>query len=168
MHRRRSRISAPPPVQTPRCWLAIIHRPYVRVSGSVRRRTGFLKTGQSPLEMGLGKRPMRADLRSLVVQYRAEKFPTSAASTQANWGPWLDRIAQHVGDLNIRAVRTPGEDHAAYHSVAQQAETPRTADYGLGVLSPSCHTPWILRKARGQSLRGHQAVLPIRDDLDRR
>jgi integrase len=80
--------------------------------------------------------PDASRFRSLVVQYRAEKFPTLAASTQANWGPWLDRIAQHFGDLSIAQFERPEKIRPLIIRWRnRRAATPRTADYGLGVLS---------------------------------
>ena len=80
--------------------------------------------------------PDASRFRSLVVTYRAEKFGTLAASTQSNWGPWLDRIAQHFGDLSIAQFERPEKIRPVIIQWRNsRAATPRTADYGLGVLS---------------------------------
>lgn len=81
--------------------------------------------------------PDKKRFRSVVVRYRQHKHYTDlAASTRKNWGPWLDRIEEHFGDL-----RTAQFDRAdKIRPIIRKwrgnfAETPRTADYGMQVLS---------------------------------
>lgn len=80
-------------------------------------------------------------LSGLVAQYRASpEFVRIAASTKAEWGRWLDRITDTRGDLSIgdltlamlndRRVRSELLDWRD-----QWADRPRTADYGIQVLS---------------------------------
>lgn len=75
--------------------------------------------------------------RSIVISYRASKDYTKLAqSTRGQWGNWLDRIADYFGEL-----RTAQFDRAEkirpiiIRWRSRWAETPRTADYGMQVLS---------------------------------
>jgi integrase len=80
--------------------------------------------------------PDASRFRSLVVQYRAEKLPTLAASTRQNWSPWLDRIAEHFGDLSIAQFDRPQKIRPVIVQWRKRwASKPRTADYALQVLS---------------------------------
>jgi hypothetical protein len=80
--------------------------------------------------------PDATRFQSLVVQYRAEKFPTLAASTQRAWSPWLDRIGQHFGNLRIAQFDRPEKIRPVIVQWRKQwSGTPRTADYALQVLS---------------------------------
>jgi integrase len=80
--------------------------------------------------------PDATRFRSLVVQYRAEKLCTLAASTQRKWSPWLDRIDEYFGGLSIAQFnRTERIRPFIINWRKQWLKTPRTADYGLQVLS---------------------------------
>src|SRR5262245_21441549 len=80
--------------------------------------------------------PDATRFRSLVVQYRAEKLSTLAASTQRKWSPWLDRIAEHFGDLSIAQFDRPEKIRPFIVQLLKRwASKPRTADYALQVLS---------------------------------
>lgn len=75
--------------------------------------------------------------RAAVVLYKAsEQYQGLAASTKRNWAPWLDRISDHFGSLKIEAF---GRVDRARPSIikwrAKYADKPRTADYGMQVLS---------------------------------
>jgi integrase len=75
--------------------------------------------------------------RSLVTLYRASnEYAGLAASTKKNWGPWLDRIAEHFGDLRIAQFDRPDKIRPHIRQWRNRwADRPRTADYGLQVLS---------------------------------
>ncbi|UDL92224.1 tyrosine-type recombinase/integrase [Mesorhizobium sp. PAMC28654] len=75
--------------------------------------------------------------RSLVTQYKASAdYNKLAESTRRNWGPWLDRIAGHFGELRIAQFDRPEKIRPIIRRWrAAYAETPRSADYGMQVLS---------------------------------
>ncbi|TPK53922.1 MULTISPECIES: site-specific integrase [unclassified Mesorhizobium] len=75
--------------------------------------------------------------RSLVTQYKASAdYKKLAESTRCNWGPWLDRIAGHFGELRIAQFDRPEKIRPIIRRWrAAYAETPRSADYGMQVLS---------------------------------
>jgi hypothetical protein len=80
--------------------------------------------------------PETARFRSLVVLYRAGPFRNLAPSTQKNWSPWLDRIAGHFGGLRVEQFNRPERIRPIIRQWrSQYAETPRTADFGMQVLS---------------------------------
>jgi integrase len=80
--------------------------------------------------------PDSSRFRSLVVQYRTEKLETLAASTRQKWAPWLDRIAEHFGDLSIAQFDRPEKIRPIIVQWRNKwADKPRTADYALQVLS---------------------------------
>jgi integrase len=75
--------------------------------------------------------------RSLVTLYRASPdFQNLAASTVRNWTPWLDRIAEYFGGLSIPQFDRPEKIRPLIRRWRNRwADKPRTADYGLQVLS---------------------------------
>jgi integrase len=74
--------------------------------------------------------------RSLVVLYKKNAFPKLADTTKRQWAPWLDRIAEHFGDLRIAQFDRPEKIRPVIIRWRNQwADTPRTADYGMQVLS---------------------------------
>jgi integrase len=75
--------------------------------------------------------------RSLVTLYKASSdYKALAASTVHNWAPWLDRIADHFGDLRIAQFDRPEKIRPVIRRWRNQwADKPRTADYGMQVLS---------------------------------
>lgn len=59
-----------------------------------------------------------------------------ADSTRDQWGKWLDRIALYFGDLRIAQFDRPEKIRPVIRSWRSQwADRPRTADYGMQVLS---------------------------------
>ncbi|WP_192183298.1 tyrosine-type recombinase/integrase [Mesorhizobium amorphae] len=72
-----------------------------------------------------------------VVRYKASAdYKKLAESTRRNWGPWLDRIADHFGALSVRQFDRPEKIRPRIRAWrAKYAETPRAADYGMQVLS---------------------------------
>jgi integrase len=82
------------------------------------------------------RRPDDRKFRSLVTLYKANHFQGLAASTQANWGPWLDRIAAYFGDLSIAQFDRPEKIRPLIRKWRNgYADKPRSADYGMQVLS---------------------------------
>jgi integrase len=81
--------------------------------------------------------PDAARFRSLVTLYKASgDYKALADSTKRNWAPWLDRIGQHFGDLRIAQFDRPDKIRPVIRRWRNQwADKPRTADYGLQVLS---------------------------------
>lgn len=78
--------------------------------------------------------------RSAVVRYKASPaFQSLADSTKRNWSPWLDRISDHFGGLRIAQFDRAKEIRKRIRLWrSQYAETPRTADFGMQVLSRVC------------------------------
>jgi integrase len=75
--------------------------------------------------------------KSLIVLYRASPdYSKLADSTRKNWSPWLDRIADYFGDLRIAQFDRPEKIRPIIRRWRNQwADKPRTADYGMQVLS---------------------------------
>ncbi|UVK54901.1 tyrosine-type recombinase/integrase [Mesorhizobium sp. AR02] len=75
--------------------------------------------------------------RALVALYKASaEYRKLADSTRRNWGPWLDRIADHFGELRIAQFDRPEKIRPVIRRWrATFAEKPRSADYGMQVLS---------------------------------
>jgi integrase len=75
--------------------------------------------------------------RSLVTLYKASKdYKKLADSTKHEWGKWLDRIAEYFGELRIAQFDRPEKIRPVIRRWRNQwADKPRTADYGMQVLS---------------------------------
>jgi integrase len=75
--------------------------------------------------------------RSLVVLYRASAdYKKLADSTRENWSRWLDRIADYFSELRIAQFDRPEKIRPIIRRWRNQwANKPRTADYGMQVLS---------------------------------
>jgi integrase len=75
--------------------------------------------------------------RSLVTLYRASRdYAALADSTKKNWAPWLDRVGEYFGDLRIAQFDRPEKIRPLIRRWRNQwADRPRTADYGVQVLS---------------------------------
>src|SRR5262249_45008210 len=75
--------------------------------------------------------------RGVVTAYKASKeYKKLAESTSAQWGKWLDRIADYFGDLRIAQFDRPEKIRPTIRRWRNQwIDTPRTADYGMQVLS---------------------------------
>lgn len=76
-------------------------------------------------------------MRALVTLYRASNAYTGLAdSTRRQWAPWLDRITNHFGELRVAQFdRTDKIRPVIRRWRDKWADRPRTADYGLQVLS---------------------------------
>src|SRR5215472_16412072 len=81
--------------------------------------------------------PEPGRFRTLVTLYKAStEFQKLSASTVRNWSPWLDRIAEHFGDLRIVQFDRPEKIRPVIRRWRNRwADKPRTADYGMQVLS---------------------------------
>jgi hypothetical protein len=109
--------------------------------------------------------------RALVTLYKASAdYNKLADSTKGNWSPWLDRIADHFGDLRIAQFDRPEKIRSIIRQWRNRfADTPRTADYALQVLSRVLAHAVDPLGTCGQSLRGNKAALyrrPLRNHLD--
>jgi integrase len=74
--------------------------------------------------------------KSIVLRYRAGPFKQLAKSTQSKWQPWIERIGDYFGGLQTSQF----DRHDKIRPVIirwrnKWQDTPRTADYGMQVLS---------------------------------
>jgi integrase len=83
------------------------------------------------------RRPDPNKFRSLVTLYRASAdYKKLADSTKATWAPWLDRLADHFGDLRVVQFDRPERIRPLIRQWRNRyADKPRTADLGMQVLS---------------------------------
>ena len=74
---------------------------------------------------------------SLVTLYKGSAdYKSLAETTKRNWSPWLDRIADHFGDLSVAQFDRPEKVRPLIRRWRNQwHDKPRTADYGMQVLS---------------------------------
>src|SRR5207342_363136 len=100
--------------------------------------------------------PEPGRFKSLVVLYKASPdYLKLAASTHKNWSPWLDRIADYFGELRIAQFDRPEKIRPVIRRWRNQwAETPRTADYALQVLSRVAAHAVELGKISGNPCEG--------------
>jgi integrase len=87
--------------------------------------------------VGQRRTPDKSRFRFVVVDYKASgEYRKLAESTRAQWGKWLDRIAEYFGELHIAQFDRPEKIRPVIRRWrGQWANTPRTADYALQVLS---------------------------------
>lgn len=81
--------------------------------------------------------PDKSRFRFVVADYKGSKdYKKLAPSTRDQWGKWLDRIAIYFGELRIKQFDRPEKIRPVIRRWRNQwADTPRTADYGMQVLS---------------------------------
>lgn len=80
--------------------------------------------------------PDKARFRFIVADYKANEYKKLADSTRDQWGKWLDRIADYFGELRIAQFDRPEKIRPVIRRWRNQwADTPRTADYAMQVLS---------------------------------
>lgn len=80
--------------------------------------------------------PEPGKFRALVTLYKEGPFQKLAPSTQRIWGHWLDRIASYFGTLSIAQFDRPESIRPIIRNWRNQwSDKPRTADYGMQVLS---------------------------------
>lgn len=95
----------------------------------------FMRSYNEALESR--RTPDSARFRSLVTLYKASgDYKKLAESTKRQWGPWTDRIGIYFGDLRIAQFDRPEKIRPVIRRWRNQfADTPRTADYAMQVLS---------------------------------
>lgn len=81
--------------------------------------------------------PETGRFRSIVVAYKSSKaYEGLADSTRRMWSRWLDRISDYFGELSIKQFDRPEKIRPLIRRWrATYADTPRSADYGMQVLS---------------------------------
>ena len=81
--------------------------------------------------------PDRSRFKALLTAYKASaEYKKLAELTRKNWSSWLDRIADYFGELRIAQFDRPEKIWPIIRSWRNKwAGTPRTADYGMQVLS---------------------------------
>jgi len=81
--------------------------------------------------------PEPGRFKALVTRYRAsDDYKGLADSTRKNWSPWLDRVASHFGGFRIAQFDRPEKIRKVIRQWRNKwSATPRTADYGMQVLS---------------------------------
>src|SRR5215470_4301034 len=81
--------------------------------------------------------PEPGRFRSLVTLYKASgDYNKLADTTKRNWATWLDRIGEYFGELRIAQFDRPEKIRPVIRRWRNQwADRPRTADYGMQVLS---------------------------------
>jgi integrase len=81
--------------------------------------------------------PVKSRFRFVIADYKSSKeFKNLAASTREQWAKWLDRIGNYFGELRIVQFDRPEKIRPVIRRWRNQwAETPRTADYAMQVLS---------------------------------
>jgi integrase len=100
--------------------------------------------------------PDTGRFRGMVTAYKSSKDYTKLAdSTRHEWAKWLDRVAEHFGDLSIRQFDRPEKIRPVIRRWrAQWADKPRTADYALQVLSRVLSHAVDLGKIAGNPCEG--------------
>jgi integrase len=81
--------------------------------------------------------PDKNRFRFIVADYKSSgEYKRLAESTRAQWGKWLDRVSEDFGELRIAQFDRPEKIRPVIRRWrGQWADTPRTADYALQVLS---------------------------------
>ncbi|HEX7883245.1 MAG TPA: tyrosine-type recombinase/integrase [Afipia sp.] len=100
--------------------------------------------------------PDKNRFRFIVADYKASRdYKKLAKSTRDQWGKWLDRVADHFGDLRIAQFDRPEKIRPVIRRWRNQwANTPRTADYALQVLSRVLAHAVELSKIAGNPCEG--------------
>jgi integrase len=81
--------------------------------------------------------PEPGRFKALVTRYRSsDDYKGLADSTRKNWSPWLDRIGSHFGELRIAQFDRSDKIRKIIRQWRNKwSNAPRTADYGMQVLS---------------------------------
>jgi integrase len=81
--------------------------------------------------------PDKSRFRFIVADYKSSaEYKRLADSTRAQWGKWLDRISDYFGPLSIAQFDRREKIRPVIRRWRNRwADTPRTADYALQVLS---------------------------------
>lgn len=95
----------------------------------------FVQGYMSAIESRRTPEPGR--FRSVIASYKgSNNFKKLADSTKREWLRWLDRIGEHFGELRTAQFDRPQKIRPSIRRWRDQwADKPRTADYGLQVLS---------------------------------
>jgi integrase len=95
----------------------------------------FMASYHEAIEIRRTPEPGR--FKSIVALYRASSdYKQLADSTRKHWSPWLDRIADYFGELRIAQFDRPEKIRPIIRRWRNQwSDKPRTADYGMQVLS---------------------------------
>ena len=77
---------------------------------------------------------------AVVVRYKGSNdYKRLAETTRKQWGRWLDGIRDHFGELRTAQFDRPQKIRKVIRQWRNKfADTPRTADYGMQVLSRVC------------------------------
>src|SRR5215471_1534908 len=100
--------------------------------------------------------PDTSRFRSPVTTYKASgDYKKLADTTKRNWSRWLDRIADYFGDLRIAQFDRPEKIRPVIRKWRNQwADKPRSADYGMQVLSRVLSHAVELGKIAGNPCEG--------------
>lgn len=101
---------------------------------------------------------------ALVVAYKSSaEFKALAPVTRQGWNPWIDRIAEHFGDLRIAQFERPAKIRPIIIQWRNQwADRTRTADLAVQVLSVICaHAVDPLGKLSGNPCRGIKSLYRV-------
>jgi integrase len=100
--------------------------------------------------------PDQSRFRTLVTLYKASgDYGALADTTKRNWASWLDRISGYFGDLRIAQFDRPEKIRPVIRRWRSQwADKPRTADYGMQVLSRVLSHAVELGKIAGNPCEG--------------
>jgi integrase len=103
---------------------------------------------------------------SLVILYRGSRdYAKLAESTKRNWGPWLDRLSDYFGELRVAQFDRLEKIRPVIRQWRDQfADKPRTADYGMQVLSRILSHAVELGKIAGNPCEG---IKKLHDGSDR-
>lgn len=75
-------------------------------------------------------------IAGLCIRYRgSDDYKALAASTRRNWARWIDRVQAHFGPLSIGQFDRPSIRLEIRRWRDRYKATPRSADYGMQVLS---------------------------------
>jgi integrase len=121
------------------------------------RQTGLARV-RRVLQRGIEQHrtPDKRRFRFIVADYKASAdYRKLAESTRAQWGKWLDRIGTYFGELRIVQFDRPEKIRPIIRRWRNQwADTPRTADYGMQVLSRAVAHAVDLGKIAGNPCEG--------------
>jgi integrase len=103
------------------------------------------------------RKPDKNRFRFVIADYKASaEYKKLAESTRVQWGKWLDRIGEHFGELSTAQFDRPEKIRPVIRRWRNQwADTPRSADYALQVLSRAvAHAVDPLGKVGGNPCEG--------------
>jgi integrase len=96
-----------------------------------------------------------SDSSSPTTKRASADYKKLANSTRDQWGKWLDRIGDYFGELRVAQFDRPEKIRPLIRRWrGKWAETPRTADYALQVMSRVCAHAIELGKIAGNPCEG--------------